>query len=88
MTLQEEWDLFVDCFYIHEPHLSGILKSARVVQEDGIYKIVIHVQDRQEEFFLMEGPLQGIINSFAEKTTFDEKEYRIILRPADNSDAF
>ena len=88
MTLQEEWDLFVDCFYIHEPHLYGILKSARVVQEDGIYKIVIHVQDRQEEFFLMEGPLQSIINSFAEKTTFDETEYRIILRPADNSGAF
>lgn len=84
MTLKEEWDLFADCFYSHQPRLHGLLKSAQVVQEDGISKIIIRVKDQREEFCLMEGPLQRIINSFRERTTFDETEYRIILRFTDD----
>ena len=84
MSLQEEWILFVDCFYRNRPELHNLLKSAYVTLEDDIHKIIILVRDKQQADWIMDGPLQEINNSFGTKTTFSETEYRIILRYTDD----
>ena len=84
MSLQEEWRLFVDCFYNDKPRLHELLKSAYVTLEDDIHRIIIPVRDKRQADWIMDGPLQEISNSFGTKTTFSETEYRIILRYTDD----
>ena len=86
MTVEEEWTLYVDCFYDHRPRLQGMLKDAVITEHDQFTEIAIPVENEFQEGWLTYGPwpLARIRRDFEEHSYNSSTSFDIIIKRTDN----
>lgn len=84
MTLEEEWDLFVESFYYDRPRLQNVLKQAIVSNKGNYQEIAVPVRNDMQESWLLNGPLDGIKRGFEDHTRYAGTDFDIKLQHTDD----